>query len=236
MPSLLKALESQIGRKILTGITGVALMLFIIVHLAGNLTLFGGPQAFNIYAHTLLNMGALLYIAEFGLILIFAVHAYIGISIYLRKRKARPENYSVYKSIGSPSKQTLSSKSMALTGIVLLVFVVLHVIHFKFGPGMEAGYTATLENGEQIRDLKALVVDEFKSPLMTFLYVAVMILLGVHLRHGFWSAFTSLTMRHNQFSGVIYTIGVLFAILMAVGFLFIPLYIFFTGGEGAIIS
>ena len=236
MPSINKALQSQIGRKLLTGITGVALMLFIIVHLAGNLSLFGAEGAFNAYTHKLESMGLLLYIAEAGLIILFALHAYIGISIYWRKRKARPEGYKTYKSIGGPSKQTLSSKTMAWSGIVLLVFVVLHVIHFKFGPGLEEGYTATLEGGETVRDLKALVIEEFQKPLITFLYVAVMLFLGFHLRHGFWSAFTSLTMRHTNFSNVVYTIGVLFAIVMAVGFIFIPLYIYFTGGQGALIA
>ena len=236
MPSINKALQSQIGRKLLTGITGVALMLFIIVHLAGNLSLFGAEGAFNANTHKLESMGLLLYIAEIGLIILFALHAYIGISIYWRKRKARPEGYKTYKSIGGPSKQTLSSKTMAWSGIVLLVFVVLHVIHFKFGPGLEEGYTATLESGETVRDLKALVIEEFQKPLITFLYVAVMLFLGFHLRHGFWSAFTSLTMRHTNFSNVMYTIGVLFAIVMAVGFIFIPLYIYFTGGQGALIA
>lgn len=236
MPSITKALQSQIGRKILTGITGVALMLFIIVHLSGNLSLFGGEGAFNKYTHTLESMGALLYLAEIGLIVLFALHAWIGISIYLRKRKARPEGYETYKSIGGPSKQSSSSKTMIWSGIILLVFVVLHVIHFKFGPGVQEGYTMTLESGETVRDLKRLVIEEFQKPWITFIYVAVMVFLGFHLRHGFWSAFTSLTMRHNNFSNVIYTIGVLFAIVMAVGFIFIPLYIFFTGGQGALIA
>lgn len=230
MPSFLKALESQVGRKLLTGITGVGLMLFIIGHLAGNLSIFGGEQAFNRYTLTLESMGVFLYIIEFILAVGFLLHAWLGISIWWRRRKARPEGYRRYESKGGPSKQTWAARSMIFTGIVLLVFLVIHLDTFKFG----ATETVMID-GHQARDLKALVVEKFQSPLYTFGYTFVMILLGFHLGHGFWSAFTSLTMKHTRFSFVIYAAGVVFALLMAVGFLFIPLYIYVTGGTGALL-
>jgi succinate dehydrogenase / fumarate reductase cytochrome b subunit len=119
---------------------------------------------------------------------------------------------------------------MIFTGIVLFVFLVVHLDSFKFGE------TATIMlDGNEARDLKALVVEKFQSPLYAFGYTAVMILLGFHLSHGFWSAFTSLTMKHNRFSAIIYSVGIVFAILLAVGFIFIPLYIYFTGGAGALL-
>lgn len=231
MPSLLEAAQTQVGRKILTGVTGVLLGLFIIVHLLGNLSLFGSAQAFNIYSHTLESMGLLLYIVEIGLLLVFVIHAYIGISIYLRKRKARPQGYEVYKTKGGPSHQTFSSKSMIFTGVVLLIFVILHVITFKYG-----NTQMIVVDGERMRDLKSLVIDTFQNPLYTFWYIGCMLLLGVHLSHGVWSAFTSLTMKHNSTSYVVYTLGIIFAVIMAVGFLFIPAYIYFTGGQGALIA
>lgn len=225
MPSLLKALKSQVGRKILTGITGIGLIIFIIGHLAGNLSLFGDASAFNEYTYALESMGVLLYIVEAGLAFFFLLHAYIGISIWWNRRKARPEGYNKYQTKGGPSHQSWASKSMIFTGLVLLVFLVIHIDTFKFGE------TATIMNdGTQMRDLKALVIDTFQNPIYAFGYTFVMILLGFHLKHGFWSAFTSLTMKHKKYSTVIYTIGIIFAILMAVGFLFIPLYIYFGGG------
>lgn len=232
MPSLLKALKSQVGRKILTGITGIGLMLFIIGHLAGNLTLFGSADAFNEYTYALESMGVLLYIVEAGLAFFFLLHAYIGISIWWNRRKARPEGYEKYQTKGGPSHQTWASRSMIFTGIVLLVFLVIHIDTFKLGE------TATIVNdGTQMRNLQALVVETFQNPIYAFGYTFVMILLGFHLKHGFWSAFTSLTMKHKKYSAVIYSIGILFAILMAVGFLFIPLYIYFGGGcEAALIQ
>lgn len=233
MPSLLKALKSQVGRKILTGITGVGLILFIIGHLIGNLTIFGEGQAFNAYTYQLENLGIILYIIEFILVVGFLLHAYLGVSIWWNRRKARPDGYEKYQSKGGPSHNTWASRSMIFTGIVLLVFLVIHIDTFKFGEtemvaleGMDA---------QNARDLKSLVVEKFTSPLYAFGYTFVMLLLGFHLKHGFWSAFTSLTMKHKKYSGVIYTVGIIFAILMAVGFIFIPLYIYFTGGEGALL-
>lgn len=234
MPSLLNALKSQVGRKILTGVTGVGLILFIIGHLIGNLTIFGEAEAFNSYTYQLESLGIILYIIEFVLVIGFLLHAYLGISIWWNRRKARPEGYDKYQSKGGPSHNTWASRSMIFTGIVLLVFLVIHLDTFKFGETeMVALEGMDVQNA---RDLKALVIEKFTDPLYAFGYTFVMILLGFHLKHGFWSAFTSLTMKHEKYSAIIYTIGVIFAILMAIGFLFIPLYIYFTDGQGALIS
>ncbi len=233
MPSIIEAFQSQVGRKILTGLTGFLLVFFIIFHLFGNLAIFGEPDAMNSYSHFLHQLGPLLWIARIGLLAIFVIHAWIGISIWLRKRKARPQDYKVYSSKGGPSKQSLSSRSMAFTGVVLLIFVVFHVNTFALG---DMG-TATLADGTQVHDIKTLVIDTFQSPFYAFGYTFVMILLGAHLAHGIWSAFTSLTLRSKKASAVIYTIGVIVAVLLAVGFLFIPLYIYFGGGcEAALIN
>ncbi|SHE92416.1 succinate dehydrogenase subunit C [Fodinibius roseus] len=233
MASFLQALKSQVGRKILTGVTGVGLIIFIIFHLATNLQVFGDVHAFNEAAYALESMGWLLYILEAGLAVAFLLHAYVGISIWWRRRKARPRGYEKYQSKGGPSHVTWASKSMIFTGIVLLVFLIIHLDTFKFAdPG-----TVILPGGGEARDLKALMLATFQQPIYAFGYTAVMILLGFHLGHGFWSAFTSLTMKHNRYSALIYAAGIVFALLMAVGFLFIPLYIYFGGGcEAALIQ
>lgn len=233
MPSFTDALNSQVGRKLITGITGILLLFFVIFHLLGNLAIFGEPNAMNEYSKFLHSLGPLLWIARIGLLVAFVLHAWIGISIWWRKRQARPQKYKVYSSKGGPSKQSLSSRSMAFTGIVLLVFVIIHINTFALGETE----TITLANGEQYSDLKSLVLETFQSPVYAFGYTIVMILLGVHLGHGVWSSFISLTMRSKKTSAVVYTIGIILAILLAVGFLFIPLYIYFGGGcEAALIN
>lgn len=225
MPSFIQALKSQVGRKILTGITGLLLLFFIIFHLAGNLAIFGEIDAMNRYSMFLHDFGPLLWIARLGLLIAVILHAYIGISIWWNKRKARPQDYEVYSSKGGPSKQSLSSRSMALTGIVLLVFLFFHINTFALG---DMG-TVTID-GQQTHDIKSLVIETFQNPLYAFGYSIVMILLGAHLGHGIWSAFISLTMKNTKSSAVVYVAGVLLAILLAVGFLAIPLYIYFGGG------
>lgn len=232
MPSIIEAFQSQVGRKILTGLTGVLLVFFIIFHLLGNLAIFGEPNAMNSYSYFLHQLGPLLWIARIGLVLIFVVHAWIGISIWFGKKRARPQDYKVYSSKGGPSKQSLSSRSMAFTGVVLLIFVMIHVNTFALG---DMG-TVTVE-GVEMHDIKTLVLDTFANPFYAFGYTFVMFLLGIHLGHGIWSAFTSLTLSSPKVSAMVYTAGVIIAVLLAIGFLFIPLYIYFAGGcEAALIN
>ena len=233
MPTILQAATSQVGRKILTGLTGLFLVLFIAFHLGGNLAIFGEADAMNRYSMMLHNFGPLLWVARIGLLVVFVIHAWIGISIWINKRRARPQKYEVYSSKGGPSKQSLSSRSMAFTGVVLLIFVVFHINTFALG---DMG--TVVVDGQQTHDIKTLVIDTFQnSAYYAFGYAFVMLLLGTHLGHGIWSAFTSLGMKNKKSSALVYTIGGVLAILFAVGFLFIPLYIYFGGGcEAALIQ
>ena len=159
MPSLLKAAQSQVGRKILTGLTGLFLVLFVIFHLGGNLAIFGEPDAMNRYSLILHNFGPLLWVARIGLVVVFAIHSWIGISIWWNKRKARPQKYEVYSSKGGPSRQSLSSRSMAFTGVVLLVFVVFHINTFALGETQ-----TVMIDGQQTHDIKSLVLETFQNP------------------------------------------------------------------------
>lgn len=238
MPSLIKALNSQVGRKFMTGITGIGLMLFLIGHLAGNLTIFGESQAFNIYTYTLESLGPLLYIIEAGLVFFFLYHAILGISIWRQRKKARPEGYNTYQTKGGPSHQSLASRSMIISGIVLLVFLVFHIMHFKFGLFSPDEGTVILESagGVEARNLRALVIAEFQNPLVAFSYIAVLALAILHLSHGAWSAFTSLGMKHGETSKKVQIGAYIFAIVLMLGFIFIPLYIFLTGGVGSLIA
>jgi succinate dehydrogenase / fumarate reductase cytochrome b subunit len=226
-PGLWSALTSPIGRKLLTGITGIAWVLFVLIHMAGNLGYFGAGEAYNVYSDMLLSTGPLLYAVEAVLLVALVVHAVVGISIYMRKRGARKKGYETYRTIGRPSLQTPSSRSMIFTGIVLLVFLVIHLKTFKFGPGVSEGYVVNV-GGEQLRDLRRLVTEKFQSPLYAFGYTAVMVLLGFHLRHGIWSAFQSLGAMSRRLTPIVYAIGTVLAIGIALGFLVLPLYIYFA--------
>jgi succinate dehydrogenase / fumarate reductase cytochrome b subunit len=212
-------------------LTGLFLVGFLVGHLIGNLQLFlDNPEPFNRYAHMLISMGPLLIVIELVLIAIFLVHMVSAISVTWANWKSRPNRYHTYKSAGATSKKTFSSSTMIWTGVVLLVFLVVHIYTLKYGPGMAEGYTTTID-GEEVRDLYRLVIDEFQKPWYTLFYVVCMFLLGFHLRHGFWSAFQSLGVHHPKWTPHVYTLGLLVAVILGVGFIGIAVWIFLQGGS-----
>jgi succinate dehydrogenase / fumarate reductase cytochrome b subunit len=218
-------LWSSIGKKLLTGITGVGLMGFLVLHLAGNLNLLFGKDAFNGYTHKLEALGELLVIAELGLLAVFLIHVGSAVSVWMNNRTARAIQNTVVRSKGAPSRQTVSSRSMIVSGAVLFIFIVLHVLQFRFGPSVHEGYVARLGN-EQVRDLDRLVVETFKQVPFVIGYMAVMAVLGLHLRHGFWSAFQSLGALNPRLRTLAFSGGAFVAVLLALGFFILPLYVY----------
>ena len=220
-PTVIKFYNSSIGKKIITGITGLGLTFFVLFHMTGNLVLITGPQAYNQLAHFINSLGILLYLVEFILLSLIIFHAAIAIYIQIGKQQARPIKYAQLISAGEPSKQSISSRTMILTGLILLIFLVFHLLNFKFGT-----YYSTVINGVEMRDLAKLVIEKFQNPIYTFSYVGVIFFLGFHLRHGIWSAFQSLGVINARLSPLIYTISLMIAVLVSVGFLALPLVIY----------
>lgn len=206
-------------------ITGLAMIIFLIEHLAGNLMLFSkNPVPYNEYSHFLMSFGWLLIVAELILIAILLFHMISAIQITLDKKKARPEDYVKIGNAGATSKKTFSSRTMIWSGVIIFVFLIIHLKTFKFGPW----YTTTVD-GVEMRDLHTLVWEVFQNPLYVVGYIAAMTFIGFHLRHGFWSAFQSLGAHHPRYSPLIYSTGFFVAVIIAVGFLGIPVWIYFTG-------
>lgn len=215
-------LSSQVGRKVATGITGLGLVLFIIVHLLGNLSYYAGADAINTYSYTLHQLGPLLWVVRLGLLAFFLYHAWLGISIWLGKRAARPEKYVVHATKGHPSRQNWSSRSMIITGILLLLFVVSHLNTFAFHD-----FEKTVVNGVEMNDVHQRLTEVFQSPVYTVYYIAIMVLLGMHMRHGVWSAFQSLGWMSRKTNPLIYSAAYVVAVVVAIGFIGLPLTIFF---------
>jgi len=231
---LLRLAQSSIGKKLLTGVTGLTLALFVAVHMLGNLTLFFSAEAYNQFGHFLEQVWPLTSLIELLLTLSVGLHASLGVQIWLTKRQARREAYAVYESAGrsreQPSYQTLSARSMVLSGAVLGGFLVWHLLTFKFGPRDTIG-------GTEIRDLSRLVIETFQQPLYTFSYVAVFSLLALHLRHGLWSTWQSLGALNQSLRPLAYSLSLAMAILLALGFGALPLAIYFNLlFEGALAS
>lgn len=221
-PKLISFYTSPIGKKIITGITGLGLTLFVLVHMIGNLTLFTSRKAYNQLAHFIDSLGIILYVIEFTLLGLVIFHILVGISIKLNSLQARPIGYSQIKSVGEPSKQFLSSRMMIVTGLLLLGFLVWHLLTFKFGI-----YYSTIINGVEMRDLSSLVMEKFHNPVYAFGYSGIMIMLGIHLRHGIWSAWQSIGLLNSKTRPLVYGIALILAVLIEVGFWILPLAIYF---------
>ncbi|MDR4505895.1 MAG: succinate dehydrogenase cytochrome b subunit [Candidatus Scalindua sp.] len=221
------AVRSSVGKKILMAGTALSLVLFVTTHLLGNLKLLSRDSvSFNRYAHKLESLGGLLYLAETGLLLLFLAHITIAISIFLTTRKARPVGYYMHRHMGKAGYNFFGSTTMIYTGVAVLIFLVIHLIHFKFGPGVKDGYIKEID-GESVRDLHRLVIESFQSFWYVSFYVISISLLGIHLSHGVWSAFQSLGASHPRYTPLIFGSGILIALTLSLGFLSLPVLIYF---------
>lgn len=217
---VLQSFSTAIGTKILIALTGLALVGFLVLHLAGNLLLFFGPAKFNGYAHTLVT-NPLLIPAELGLLLVFLVHLLKAATNYAHNRAARPVKYQKKVWAHGASRKSVGSTTMIVSGTVTLIFIVIHLATFKFGPQ----YPSTDGSGE--RDLFRLVVEVFHNPWTVAFYAACMLVIGFHLRHGISSAFQSLGLIPSAWTRVFLTTGAVLAVLIAGGFFILPFYVFF---------
>ena len=209
MDWLIKTVGTSVGKKLLMALTGLAFCGFLAAHLAGNLTLYGGADAFNSYAEHLHSLGPLITVAELGLLALFLVHVLTGLLLFVQNLKARPQRYAVDHSAGG---RTLGSRTMPYTGVLILLFIIYHLMNFHF---VDKSHTTIF----------AIVAAAFANPIQMFLYIAAVIVVGVHVSHGFWSLFQTFGANHPKYMPVIQALGLLFAILMGVGFGFIPVYV-----------
>ena len=128
------ALGSSVGTKIVIGLTGFALFLYLLIHIAGNLLIFFGPTVFNNYAYVMEDRNPLLPMIEIALLLVFLIHIYKTVRMFIGNKQARPVGYSMKKSAGKPSRKTLASSTMIISGLWLVAFLLVHVKAFRFSP------------------------------------------------------------------------------------------------------
>lgn len=247
------ALATAVGKKLVMAVTGLALCLFLVGHLAGNLLLlFPGEQgmAFNRYA-TALNSLPFLLAIELGLGAMFLLHAFEGYSVWRENKAARGEQGYYYKTWAKTksdrSRKTVSSTTMMVSGIVILLFTAMHVWHFKYhhsiGPanwvsahksGEAADYIGAApaqaqneskaETKQDLMQLAQHVVLELKKPYVAILYILCMIALGMHLYHAVSSSFQSLGVDHGKITWGLMWFGRLFTVAIAGGFILLPLW------------
>lgn len=213
---------STIGSKVVLAVTGVALALFLPVHLLGNFLLFSGAAAFNQYSHKLTSIPVLVPIIEMGLVALFVIHSTRAVATYLRNRGARGNGYAVKRWAGGRSRKSWASTTMIISGLTLAVFVPVHLLQFKYG-----SYYDTVIDGVPVRDIYRTVYELFQNPLIVVFYLLCMTIVGSHLYHGFASAFQSLGVTHPRYARPVLNFGRLFAVVIGGGFFILPLYMFF---------
>jgi len=211
-------LTSTVGKKYLMGLSGLIWTGFVFAHMAGNMLMFVSPDAYNIYGHNLVS-GNLIYFVEGLLILALLTHVGLAISLTLENRRSRPDRYAV-RGRGAKSARW-ASRTMAIHGTIILIFIVTHLITFKFGT-----YYETTVDGVVMRDLFRLMVEIFTQPVYLAWYFISLILLGFHLSHGVGSVFQSFGLLHPTYQPMIKTVSWVYAIVVVVGFLSQPIAVF----------
>lgn len=208
--------RSTVAQKLFIGISGLFLCGFVVAHLAGNLLLYftdKNYKAFNAYAEAL-HASALLPVAEIGLLVLFGAHIVMSLWMQVTNRQARPEGYAVQRSkrrSGAFSAQNV----MMLSGLIVLAFIFLHLADLRFGLRFEE---AGLSPSER-------VLQVLRDPVSAMFYTVGPLLLGYHLFHGFQSSFQSLGLGGDRFTRWTKVVGVIFAVVAAIGFASLPVWV-----------
>ncbi len=209
MKSLLAVFTSSIGKKVLMAVTGLSFCGFLVVHLIGNLTVYGGSHMFNAYVEHLHSLGLLINVAELVLLALALVHVTTGTVLFIQNWRARPVRYSGRKNAGG---RTIGSATMPYTGFIILLFLILHLAGFRF----------TDHTGRTVYEI---LTGALSSPLLAVIYIAAVLVVAVHISHGFWSLFQSVGFNHAKYTPLIRGLGYVFSVMVGVGFGFIPVYI-----------
>ena len=207
-------------------LTGLFLILFLIVHLAGNLQLLmdDGGKAFNIYAYVMTH-NPVIKLISYGLYFFILVHTVQGILITIQNRRARPRKYAV----GHYPEASFVSKQMALLGVLIFAFLCIHMFDFwykmKFTDTLSLQQYAGFEH--PVQDLASCVESAYQYGWLVLIYIVGLIALAFHLWHGFESAFQTLGLTHKRYGFLFRLIGRGYSILIPAAFAVIPLYVYF---------
>lgn len=208
--------RSSIGRKYIVGVTGILLVLFVIAHMIGNLQVFLGPKAINDYAAFLKSIPGPLWIARIGLIGAFVLHLSFALKLKWESMQARPQPYSADATV----KATVNSRIMALSGSLILLYVVGHLLHFTFGLILPEYFN--FHDSEGRHDVYAMIIKGFQVPAVSIVYIVAMLLLWSHLSHGISSVVQTLGFRSGRNAKVVDMVGPILSTILVVGYISIP--------------
>jgi len=219
---LIDFLGSSIGKKLLMGLTGLFLILFLIIHLIGNLQLLiqDGGKMFNVYAKFMTTNPVIKFIS-IGLYIGILLHAIQGILIAWDNKKAKGSRYA----INTYENGTWMSKNMALLGTLVFFFLCIHMGDFWYKVKFTDSITMVSYDGVEMKDLYGRVYTAFSELWIVIIYLIGLIALALHLIHGFQSAFTTLGLRHKKYTPIINVLGIGYSILIPIAYATIPIWV-----------
>ena len=201
---------SSVGKKMLMAVTGLCLISFLAVHLLGNTMAFVGAEAFNDYAKKLHSLEPYFTVFNIGLLTIGLVHIIVGILLFFENLRARPNNYEIFN---NPGGMTFGSKTMPYTGILILIFVIIHLLKFTFVD-------------KSVIPIYQQMAATFANPGWVLMYVVAMVIVAFHISHGFWSLFQTFGINHPRYTPLIMGLGLVVTLVIGVGFGILPVYLF----------
>jgi succinate dehydrogenase / fumarate reductase cytochrome b subunit len=214
--------RSSIGAKQIMAVTGLGMVLFAIGHMIGHFGMFAGRDAYNSYAAFLQGLGAFLWLLRGGLLLLLVVHVAAAVMLVRANQAARPQKYAVLRY----RRTTFAARTMALTGLVVLAFLVYHILHFTLGWVQPEYFHLPDDQGRA--DAYTMFVMGFKSTPILISYIVAVVLLCLHLTHGASSWLQSLGWKHPKYDRVLDKIGPVLAVILIAGYLAPPLAVAFN--------
>jgi succinate dehydrogenase / fumarate reductase cytochrome b subunit len=220
-------------------VTGFALVLFVIGHMAGNLQIFLGPEAINKYGHFLQSNPELIWPARLGLLALIGLHLWSAAKLTRENYAARPVGYAEYKPLGS----SYASRTMLMSGLIVFAFIVYHLLHYTFrvesinltGQDFRTFKDALpIAHPEERHDIYKMMIYGFRQPLVSLFYVVGVGLLCLHLSHGLSSMFQSIGWKNKAYSPFLTWMAHGVAILIFVGYISIPVAVLLGFGKEAV--
>jgi succinate dehydrogenase / fumarate reductase cytochrome b subunit len=205
--------SSSIGKKAVMAVTGLIMVAFLISHVLGNLQVFAGPLKINEYSAALRRLGPLLWLARGGLLAALILHVIAAYQLTRRKHAARPVGYAD----AEPQVSTFAARTIRWGGVLLLVFIVLHLLHFTFG---------TIHPAFDHKDVYGNIVGAFQVWWVALLYLVAMVGLGLHLYHGTWSSLRTLGLTRPSGNPMKRRVAAVLAWAIYLGFSIIPIAVF----------
>ena len=215
-----EAKTSSVFKKVVMAVSGIVMLLYLIVHMIGNLKVYAGRESFNSYSEWIRTVGepavpaqTTLWIIRVVLLVAVVAHFWAAVTLWRQARRARPQRYVTKKSVA----QSYASRTMRWGGVIVLLFIVWHILDLTTGTVNPDGDASPYDR----------LVASFSNPFSTAFYVLALVLLGMHLRHGIWSATQTLGQSNRRRERTVNAFALVFSTVLIAGFLIVPFSVLF---------